>query len=69
MVAFTNFGGVDLAPRTATNPMGLQSPGPAQSRTKKFKETFIWVVVKIMVPLCLLTIIRHLVFRGPRRGP
>ena len=28
----------------------------------------IWVVVKIMVPFWVLSIIRHLVFRGPRSG-
>ena len=29
----------------------------------------IWVVVKIMVPFWVLINIRHLVFRGPKRGP
>ena len=29
----------------------------------------IWVVVKIMVPFWVLGIIRHLIFRGPKRGP
>ena len=29
----------------------------------------IWVVVKIMVPFWLLTIMRQLVFRGPKKGP
>ena len=29
----------------------------------------IWVVVKIMVPFWLLIIVRHLVFRGLKRGP
>ena len=29
----------------------------------------IWVVVKIMVPCLVLSIIRHLAFRGPKRGP
>ena len=28
-----------------------------------------WVVVKIMVPFWVLSIIRHLVLRGPKRGP
>ena len=28
----------------------------------------IWVVVKIMVPFWVLSIIRHLVFRDPKRG-
>ena len=29
----------------------------------------IWMVVKIMVPFRVPSIIRHLVFRGPKRGP
>ena len=28
-----------------------------------------WVVVKIMAPFWVLSIIRHLVFRGPKGGP
>ena len=28
-----------------------------------------WVVVQIMVPFWVLSIIRHLLFRGPKRGP
>ena len=28
-----------------------------------------WVVVKIMVPFWVLVIIRHLMFRAPKRGP
>ena len=28
-----------------------------------------WVVVKIMVPFWVLNIIRHLVFRVPKKGP
>ena len=28
-----------------------------------------WVVVKIMVPLGVLSIIRHLIFRVPKKGP
>ena len=28
-----------------------------------------WVVIKIMVPFWVLRIIRHLVCRGPIRGP
>ena len=31
------------------------------------KTYFIWVVVKIMVPFCISTIIRHLIFRVPKR--
>ena len=29
----------------------------------------IWVVVKIMVPLWIPIIIRHLIFRVPKKGP
>ena len=29
----------------------------------------VWVVVKIRVPFGVLSIRRHLVFRGPKRGP
>ena len=29
----------------------------------------IWVVVKIMVPLWVLNIVRHLIFRVPKKGP
>ena len=29
----------------------------------------IWVVVKIMVPFWVLIIIRHLIFRVPKKGP
>ena len=34
-----------------------------------FRELPIWVVVKIMVPLWVLIIIRHLIFRVPKKGP
>ena len=29
----------------------------------------IWMVVKMMVPFWVLNITRHLVFRGPKKGP
>ena len=29
----------------------------------------IWVVVKIMIPFWVLIIIRHLIFRVPKKGP
>ena len=35
---------------------------------KKLREERIWMVVKIMVPFGLLRILRHLVFRGPKKG-
>ena len=30
---------------------------------------YLWVVVEIMVPFWVLITIRHLIFRGPKRGP
>ena len=33
------------------------------------EKNSIWVVVKTTVPFWILSIIRHLVFRGPKRGP
>ena len=32
-------------------------------------ETPIWVVVKIRVPFWVLIIIRHLIYRAPKKGP
>ena len=29
----------------------------------------IWVVVKIRVPFCVPNIVRHLLFRVPKKGP
>ena len=34
-----------------------------------YTHTHIWVVVKIMVPLWVLNIIRHLIFKVPKKGP
>ena len=33
------------------------------------KDTGIWVVVKIRVPFCVPIIIRHPLFRVPKKGP
>ena len=38
----------------------VQAQGPFQA---------IWVVVKIMVPFWIPIIIRHLIFRVPKKGP
>ena len=35
----------------------------------QFVLTLIWVVVKIMVTFLVLRVIRHLVLRGPKKGP
>ena len=37
-------------------------------RGQRVHEIYIWVVVKIMVPLWVLIIIRHLLFRVPKIG-
>ena len=36
---------------------------------KSFGRGSYWGVVKIVVPFWVLKILRHLVFRGPKRGP
>ena len=36
---------------------------------KRQEERDIWVVVKIMVPFWAPIIIRHLIFRVPKKGP
>ena len=36
---------------------------------EKALRTHIWVVVKIMVPFRVLNIVRHLLFRVPKKGP
>ena len=36
---------------------------------EKKMESIIWVVVKIMVPFWIPIIIRHLMFRVPKKGP
>ena len=38
--------------------------GPERSHSE---ERAIWVVVKIMVPFCVLNTVRHLVGRGPKK--
>ena len=34
----------------------------------QFRELAMWVVVRIMVPFWVLNIVRHLLFRVPKRG-
>ena len=54
-----------LAPTSS----GLQDKRASGSEVGAFRNTgVIWVAVKIMVPFWVLNIIRHLVFRGPKRG-
>ena len=36
---------------------------------RDYSKVPIWVVVKIMVPFGVLTMIRHLMFRAPKKGP
>ena len=52
--AFTNFK-ASRVPQRMFPPFGLHS--------------FIWVVVKMMVPFVIPIIIRHLIFRVPKKGP
>ena len=40
---------------------------PCQNISKPYK--IIWVVIKIMVPFGVPNIIRHLLFRVPKKGP
>ena len=37
--------------------------------THLFREAFIWVVVKIMVPFCVPIVMRLRIFRVPKKGP
>ena len=41
-------------------------PGPVNMNPKSYN---MWVVVKTRVPFWLLIIIRHLLFRVPKKGP
>ena len=58
-------------------PWGSRARRTQQSDPKRYSRKVallksmsisIWVVVKIMVPFWLLLVIRHLVFRGPKKG-
>ena len=49
----------------ATRPNALL----VMSGTESPDSKSIWVVVKIMVPVWVLTIIRRLIFRVPKKGP
>ena len=44
----------------------LPIPQPSRMR-RRHVGTCPWVVVRIMVPFWVLSIVRHLVFRGPKR--
>ena len=39
------------------------------NNTGPFGSASTWLVVKTMVPFWVLSIIRQLVFQGPKRGP
>ena len=48
----------------------LQIPQQADvPPSRQTRRPSIWVIVKIMVPVLFLNIIRHLVVRGPKKGP
>ena len=40
-----------------------------QDNPKVSSSCTIWVVVKIMLPVRVLILIRHLIFRVPKKGP
>ena len=50
---------------------GLKTAGQSAEvlPVQKLSNYANWVVVKIMVPSWLLSIVWHLVCRGPKRGP
>ena len=52
-----------IAPKT------LKILGKLYSETKPASPTHIWVVVKIMGPFGVPNIVRHLIFRVPKKGP
>ena len=53
------------------DPGGLQMTQYSQKELLKIIYIYIciWVVVKIVVPFWVLSIVRHIVFRGLKRGP
>ena len=46
----------------------LRPPSPRTQPNQK-QTNYTWVVVKMMVPFVVLSKIRHLLLRGPKRGP
>ena len=53
-------------PRTNPNAFEL---GLRARRLTNARQSYTWVVVKIIVPFWVLNIIRHLKFRVPKKGP
>ena len=52
------------------HPMFFPSPGAPWIRQAVSRRLCMWVVVKIiMVTFWILNVTRHLIFRGPKRGP
>ena len=49
--------------------MGLVPRAYRQRGRQRDAKIGTWVVVKIMVPFWVLNIIRHLIFRVPKKGP
>ena len=43
--------------------------GPAGTVSEAERKKQRWVVVKIMVPFWVPIVIRHLIFRVPKKGP
>ena len=55
------------APKVAS--VNLQIPQEYPTSITERGTVCIWVVVKIMVPFWIPNIIRHLIFRVPKKGP
>ena len=49
--------------------LGLQVFGLRLYITQRVHRYYYWVVVKIMVTFWVPNIIRHLIFRVPKKGP
>ena len=61
---------VELSMHRATSSCSVTSiPRPETARDRPDFRFKTWVVIKIMVPFWVLSIIRHLVFSGPKKGP
>ena len=66
----------DAASAKAADQLDIQLKGsawhyslPCFHESREIIYHTIWVVVKIMVPFWVLIIIRHLIFRVPKKGP
>ena len=60
---------VDVSRRSTEIVRSVRLVGVGTDHQLHTSEVHIWVVVKIMVPFWVPIIIRHLIFRVPKRGP